>query len=278
MAFQFLVETGLGQQMGVITVSGLPSDANTIIINDGKNSAVTFEFESGGGITSGNVSVSIGGDSNTTATNLVTEITSQRLAGNLDITAVNTSGSISLHNINVIGGSILSGPSLNGITIITFQTPTSYVTLEEANTFLTPNIHATSWFALSNTQKKQLLAFSTIFLDNRVAWNGRKSVPKSGLRWPITGIINRDCVLIEPDEIPEQLKYAVAATARYMVDQDRTIERAQDGIEELIVDVIEFVFREGYKLPVVPTELQYLLEGLGNVRGGSSTFAKIIRA
>ena len=155
----------------------------------------------------------------------------------------------------------------------------SYVTVEEADDYLVANIHVSAiWSALSTAEKQYLLVWGTRYLDQRAVWNGYKTDVTSPLRWPRTGVYDRDKVLIGINEIPQQLKEAVIEMARYLISDDRSVERGQDGLESLKVDVIELVFDKDYRLAEVPNELQYILQGLGYVRAGSSTFAKIKRA
>lgn len=60
--------------VGSIELTANPSDGETITVDDGVNPAVTFEFESGGGVGVGNVAVTIGIDSDVTTANLLTEL------------------------------------------------------------------------------------------------------------------------------------------------------------------------------------------------------------
>ena len=155
----------------------------------------------------------------------------------------------------------------------------SYVSVEEADDYLVANIHVSAtWSALSTDEKQYLLVWGTRYLDQRAVWNGYKTDETSPLRWPRTGVYDRDKVLIGINEIPQQLKEGVIEMARYLISDDRSVERGQDGLESLKVDVIELVFDKDYRLAEVPNELQYILQNLGYVRAGSSTFAKIKRA
>lgn len=155
----------------------------------------------------------------------------------------------------------------------------SYITVEEADDILSVNMHSIAeWTALTTEQKEGLLAWASRYLDERTRWFGAKTVEPSGLRWPRTGVIDRDGIQIAEDEIPKQLRIAAAEMARYMMAQDRTMERDQDGLVRLKADVIELEFKEGYKLPKVPEHMQYLLLGLGAVStGGGIQFKRIIR-
>lgn len=156
---------------------------------------------------------------------------------------------------------------------------TSYVSLAEANDIISVNVHAnTDWDALSDADKERLLAWGSRYLDERTRWYGTRVNESSGLRWPREGITDRDGILISSTTIPKQLKVAAAEMARYLMAQDRTVERDQDGLARLKADVIELEFREGYQLPKVPEHMQYLLIGLGAVStGGGIQFKRLIR-
>lgn len=56
--------------VGGFSFSGQPSDGDTVTVTNGLGQSVTFEFESGGGVAAGNVSVTIGGSDSDTADNL----------------------------------------------------------------------------------------------------------------------------------------------------------------------------------------------------------------
>jgi len=274
MTFRFLVEDGSGQEQGLFTFSGQPTDAETVTVSDGTNTIV-YEFDSNSSVTSPNVSVTIGASASVTADNLAAAITASRLSNNISVTAVSSSSVVTLYNINIVGGFLLTGSS--SVTISDFSVPNSLVSVEDADTYLAPNIHASNWVALSTSDKQKLLAFSTIFLNDRVIWEGTKTVPKSYLAWPRTGVVDRDNISVGVNEIPVQLKRAAAEMARFLVDTDRTIERSQDGLKGLIVDVIEIKFDDHYRLPTTPSHMFYLIEGLGILRGTGHGSARVLR-
>lgn len=155
----------------------------------------------------------------------------------------------------------------------------SYVSVEDADDILTTNIHVSAkWDALTVDQKERLLVWSTRFLDERTRWKGTKTVEDSPLRWPRTGVCDRDSVVLAGDSIPTQLKIAATEMARYLIDQDRTTERDTDGLERVKADVVEIEFLAGYRLPQVPSNIQYLIQGLGYIGGGNgSRFVPITR-
>ena len=154
----------------------------------------------------------------------------------------------------------------------------SYVSLAEADDILITNIHNAAWDALTNTQKEYLLSWSTSLLDTKADWDGEKTYPTSALRWPRKYIVDRECVAIPSDSIPKQLKQATAQYARYLVENDRTVEQETDGLTEIVVDVIELKFDSSYRLATVPSYINELIYGIGRIKGGSSTVAKIRRS
>jgi hypothetical protein len=158
-------------------------------------------------------------------------------------------------------------------------TANSYVSVTDASDILTTNIHAgPEWDALDTASKERLLAWASRYLDDRVTWRGYRVSETSGLRWPRSGVIDRDGILISSTTIPRQLKVATAEMARYLIETDRSVEQGQDALTRLKADVIELEFAEGYRLPKVPEHMQYLLSGLGSVSGGGGVqFKRIVR-
>lgn len=75
---QFTTGSGVNGTFAAATLSfdSNPTDTQTIILDDGVNAALTFEFESGGGIT-GDVEVTIGGSAGATAANFATAVNAQ---------------------------------------------------------------------------------------------------------------------------------------------------------------------------------------------------------
>lgn len=155
----------------------------------------------------------------------------------------------------------------------------SYVSLDAADDYLSQNIHvAEQWAALNQDTREKLLAWATRYIDQRARWNGRPVASDQPLRWPRTGVKNADRIEIPPSTIPPQLIAATCEMARYLIDDDRSAERPQDGLSSLKVDVISLVFKDGYTLPEVPSEINNILSGLGSLISGPGGFGRIRRA
>lgn len=155
----------------------------------------------------------------------------------------------------------------------------SYVSVAEATDYLAANIHVgADWTSLSADDKAALVVWATRYLDNRAVWFGTKTDNTSSLRWPRTGVRDVDNILIGANTIPNQLKMATIEMARYLIAEDRSIERGSDGLMRLKVDVIQLQFDQNYRLAVIPNELQVLIRGLGYFIGGRYGFGRIRRA
>ena len=191
-------------------------------------------------------------------------------------------------------GSIVYGPPASN----------SYVTVQYADDYLLQNhFVGPMWSSLSISDKQLLLAWATRYLDQRASWNGQTAnsflanpgnanvvggfviypnayeefpvLPQQPLRWPRAGVFDIDGNPIPYNVIPIQLQNAVCEMARYLLVSDRSVERPQDGLNELKVDVITLTFKSDYILPIVPSEIGLMIRGLGTISSGYTNFAKI---
>lgn len=178
----------------------------------------------------------------------------------------------------------------------------SYVTLDYMNAYISGNFHAApAWFALDTPTQTSLLIMATRYLDQRATWNGVTTAsydaledstnyietwavlpspntePTQSLRWPRTGVFDIDGNCIPGNVIPKQLMDATCEMARYMIAQDRSIERPQDGLSELKVDVVTLRFAPNYTLPEVPDQISFMIRGLGTISSGRTYGARIRR-
>lgn len=156
----------------------------------------------------------------------------------------------------------------------------SYVSVSDATDIIDVNIHqSTAWNALSTTQQEYLLIWATRSLDAYVDWEGTKTDADSALRWPRTGVTDRDGNAVGINEIPEQLKQATALLASSLRATDRSGEQGRDGVRRVKADVVEIELDENYRIGMLTDDLAFLLKGLGIVNTGSSLgFGQIVRS
>lgn len=155
----------------------------------------------------------------------------------------------------------------------------SYVTVGEADDYLSANIFVgPAWDLLDTETKEKLLIWASRYLDQHAIWRGYPTYPSAALGWPRSYVRTCAGVPVSAYVIPLQIKQATMEMARYLMVGDRSAPRAQDGIEEIKVDVIEIKFDSSYVLTKVPDELNWMLDCLGTLRGGTGGFGRIKRA
>jgi len=165
----------------------------------------------------------------------------------------------------------------------------SYLTATEAEAILCVNPTAfTAWSALDATQKDTFLVWASGYLDDYIDWNGYKSVKTSGLRWPRCGVYDRDGCIINEDEIPDQLKQAVAEASVFLINNDAAASGGQssnlpEGIKRVKADVVEIEFFEDGSSDsksgsdLLPVNIGYILRGLGKVITGKLRVGRVVR-
>lgn len=118
------------------------------------------------------------------------------------------------------------------ITTIGGTTSNSYVTLTEAEEYLTAKIVNELWNALPDTDKSGLLISAARQLD-LFYWQGVVTSSTQALQWPRLGIINRHGWPVLQDELPTDLKAAQIelayslALGNYALEPDTTATEFQ---------------------------------------------------
>jgi hypothetical protein len=155
---------------------------------------------------------------------------------------------------------------------------TSYVSVNDADAYFAVDPNVTDWDVLDNEDKEQLLNWATRTLDQKVIWAGTPSTMVQALRWPRTGVRDRDDRLIASDEIPRQLVELVCEFLKFIRATDPTTSGDVDQISRLKVDVIEIEFQEDTAQSVYPSIIGALLRGLGRLRTGLQGFGRVIKS
>lgn len=164
----------------------------------------------------------------------------------------------------------------------------SYVTTLEADDYMEVKPEST-WASLDECSKEQYLMWASRLLDQRVTWVGTKTVVTSGLRWPRSGVVDRDGCTIAINEVPPAVKAATIEVANHLYTQDvdpsAPSNAANAGdIKRIKADVIEIEYMEGTPAVAVdknmfPLGLNQILSGLGVLSGtgGGMNFVRILK-
>lgn len=155
----------------------------------------------------------------------------------------------------------------------------SYVTVEFADDYAETNtFHSADWLALSDDTKERLLVRSSKIIDARIRWNGDRVDEDSGLRWPRSGVYDRDGFLIADNVIPVILQEAVVEFALYLMSYDWTAPRTNSEFRQIEVGPINIRFDQEYSQGAFPDIISSMLDGLGYLdEGRRPAFKKVIR-
>ncbi len=161
----------------------------------------------------------------------------------------------------------------------------SYLTLVEADAYLEDSrLSTTDWDGTSDEDKDTALAWATAMLDNVMDWNGSLRTTTQALRWPRSGVSDRDGTWYDYDAIPDILKDATAELAFRLAQGDRTNEPGilGQGMSELTVDVIKIKVDNDETKALVPDYILVMLAPLGSLvdgagKGGSMREVKLQR-
>lgn len=156
---------------------------------------------------------------------------------------------------------------------------TSYASVADADAyFVIDRVFCETWAAINPTDKEYRLAWATRILDQKVRWNGIKTVEDSALSWPRSGVCDRNGIPIDSGVIPTQLKQALFELAKYITSEDVTTGRGVDYIKRLTLDVLEVEYMDDSSQSSFPSIIPSILRGLGTyaVPGGFS-FGRIVK-
>lgn len=148
------------------------------------------------------------------------------------------------------------------------MTQQSYLSIEEATELLTNTIGAESWMSLTDTNKNASLIQASFLLDSNFDWLGTITDQAQELRWPRTGVTDRDGRLIASATVPQSVKYATALMALHLTKAGG-ISTVTTNLKSLKVGPISLSMdsEESVTSQVVPKMIVSLLNSLGFYTG-----------
>lgn len=155
----------------------------------------------------------------------------------------------------------------------------SYVSVAFADAYFDFDLNfSATWAGLTTDEKEDSLKWATRVLDQKVRWNGVKTTETSPLRWPRSGVVDRDDVTIDDNEIPLQLKEVTCEVAKFLQTTDATTSQGGDALKAIVVDVIELQYQDGATQPVTPPLFNQLLRNIGYYPSASGhVFGRIVK-
>jgi len=151
----------------------------------------------------------------------------------------------------------------------------SYATEAEGDSYHESRLFATGWTGATTATKEAALVWASRLLDYSFDWTGYKYTIEQALRWPRYSALDRDGQLFDSNEIPTELKDAVAEQARLLIAADRGAETGTEGLKRLKVDVIELEFDKLDRVPTVPDEVYQMISHLGRLRSVAASGGQV---
>jgi len=162
----------------------------------------------------------------------------------------------------------------------------SYCTAAEGDAYHATHLYASVWLAATVPNKEAALIWATRLLDEQVDWKGDPSTFSQALKWPRWGVYKDGSsggysygwfmAYLSPDTIPQFLKNATAELARYLLTEDRTVERSF-GITSVKADTMQVDFDKRDVKPILPPSVKSIVDRYGSLRGPGSITAKLER-
>lgn len=162
---------------------------------------------------------------------------------------------------------------------------TSYVSLAEADAYMSdmPTSLTLLWAPLVDADKEVLLMYATRVLDQKTTWKGLKKVATSSLRWPRTSVRDCDDLPVAEDAVPKYVKAVTCELALFYANPATGATKISDtdGLKRVVVDVLEFEWKDNYNPNVnlqLPSGLNKILCNVGIIKySGRMGFAPINR-
>lgn len=151
---------------------------------------------------------------------------------------------------------------------------TSYVSVAEAEDYFAIDPNAADILA---ADLEQYLPWASRIIDQKTQWTGSKAVATSGLRWPRSGVYDKDDIRIESNVVPKAVKDATCEVARFLLTYNPASGTGVENLKRIAVDVVEIEYQDGIGQEDWPSIIAEILAPLGTFRSGGMGFAKISR-
>lgn len=150
----------------------------------------------------------------------------------------------------------------------------SYASVAEADDYHEFHLYGSAWNDATTPEKESALVMATRLLDAYTCFVGNAASETQRLKWPRSGMLNRNGFGIPEDVIPDELKDAQIELARLLLVSDLTAQNAASaqGLTKIKAGPIELTFKDEISVTVVPDGVTSLLvpswlceeDGVGN--------------
>lgn len=166
----------------------------------------------------------------------------------------------------------------------------SYVSIADSDAYIDTRMAGPTgndaWVFAIAEDKCRALQTATRFLDHWVEWDGVASSYQQRLAWPRWGLLTITGDTIQPDEIPDEIKYAATELALILIAEDVAAQQDQEksGLTGLSVGSVSLQFARpgagGLSTSdrVLPPHVFGLIQQWVRSRKGGGSFVRLGRA
>lgn len=145
----------------------------------------------------------------------------------------------------------------------------SYVSVADADLYVGDTFFSGDWSTSTTQVKEKLLKNATRLIDSFFDFNGEKAVATSSLRWPRTGVYDKDGIEVSSTAVPRGIVYATVEMAIALQANNFVGENESRGVSSIKVDAIEIQFERSEKTLKIPSSVTHYIRGLGYAVAGS---------
>ena len=139
----------------------------------------------------------------------------------------------------------------------------SYVTYSDARAYFTTRIDYSAWEDAEGDDQKAALVLATSLLDTAYTWVGVKVSDDQALRWPRSGVVDRDGFPVDSATIPAFLADATAEFALMLLADDRLKDPDTQGFSQIKVGPLYMQVARGDRRRIIPDYVELMLAHYG---------------
>lgn len=107
----------------------------------------------------------------------------------------------------------------------------SYITLANANTYMTATLQAAAWSALADATKEAALITAARMID-RQSWQGERATSGQAMAWPRSGLTDREGNELSSSTVPQSVIDAQCELA-LLLSQDASIQSSTSSSQNI---------------------------------------------
>lgn len=133
----------------------------------------------------------------------------------------------------------------------------SYVTLDEAETYMESRLHKTTWEDADQAEKEAALIWAGRLIDRTIRFNGTKASETQAMAWPRSGLVDESNYDVSESSVPLIIKDLQVELAFLLLSSDRTAESqaGAQGLTSLRAGPVSLSFKDEIVVKQVPDTL-----------------------